>query len=200
MTDLLGQLRPALVALLLFTVVTGVAYPLAVTGVAQVVFPDQANGSLVRDEDGSVIGSRLIGQPFISEGYFHPRPSAAGDGYDSSASSGSNLGPTSADLLAAVTERIAAYREENGLDAATPVPVDAVTASGSGLDPHISLANALLQLPRVASARGLSEADVRLLVDEHTDGRGLGILGEAGINVLELNLALDELAPLDVSD
>src|SRR5262245_40339331 len=117
MTDVLGQVRPALVALLLFTVLTGVAYPLAITGISQVVFPEQANGSLRRDESGSPVGSRLIGQPFTAEGYFHPRPSAAGDGYDSSASSGSNLGPTSADLLAAVTERVAAYREENRLPA-----------------------------------------------------------------------------------
>jgi K+-transporting ATPase ATPase C chain len=199
MTDLVRQLRPALVALVLLTALTGVAYPLAITGIAQAAFPEQANGSLLRDGSGAVIGSRLIGQPFSDPGYFHPRPSAAGDGYDSSASSGSNLGPTSADLMGAVTERVAAYREENGLSADTAVPVDAVTASGSGLDPHISVANAMLQLPRVASARGVTEADVRELVDEHTDGRALGILGEPGVNVLELNLALDDLAPLDES-
>jgi K+-transporting ATPase ATPase C chain len=199
MTDLVRQLRPALVALVLLTALTGVAYPLAITGIAQAAFPEQANGSLLRDGSGAVIGSRLIGQPFSDPGYFHPRPSAAGDGYDSSASSGSNLGPTSADLMGAVTERVAAYREENGLSADTAVPVDAVTASGSGLDPHISVANAMLQLPRVASARGLTEANVRELVDEHTDGRALGILGEPGVNVLELNLALDDLAPLDES-
>jgi K+-transporting ATPase ATPase C chain len=199
MTDLVRQLRPALVALVLLTALTGFAYPLAITGIAQAAFPEQANGSLLRDGSGAVIGSRLIGQPFSDPGYFHPRPSAAGDGYDSSASSGSNLGPTSADLMGAVTERVAAYREENGLSADTAVPVDAVTASGSGLDPHISVANAMLQLPRVASARGVTEADVRELVDEHTDGRALGILGEPGVNVLELNLALDDLAPLDES-
>jgi K+-transporting ATPase ATPase C chain len=197
MTDLIRQLRPALMALVLFTLLTGVAYPLAITGFAQLAFPDQANGSLLRDGGGSVIGSRFIGQPFSGEAYFHPRPSAAGDGYDSSASSGSNLGPTSADLVTAVTERVAAYRAENGLSEGTAVPVDAVTASGSGLDPHISLANALLQLARVAEARGLSETDVRQLVDEHTEGRAFGLLGEPGVNVLELNLALDDLAPLD---
>jgi len=197
MTELLGQLRPALVALLIFTALTGFLYPLAVTGVSQLVFPDQANGSLVRDGTGTVIGSRLIGQPFGGEAYFHPRPSAAGDGYDGAASSGSNLGPTSADLMTDVAERAAAYRTENGLDADTLVPVDAVTSSGSGLDPHITLANAMLQLHRVAVARGLSEAEVRVLIDEHTDGRALGVLGEPGVNVLELNVALDGVAPID---
>ncbi len=198
--EITRQLRPALVALLVFTLLTGLVYPLVMTGLAQVIFGDQANGSLIRDESGNVVGSRLIGQPFSSEAYFHSRPSAAGDGYDGSASSGSNLGPTSADLHASVAERVAAYREVNGLADDALVPVDAVTASGSGLDPHISIANALLQLPRVADARGISEDEVRSLVEEHTDGRFLGILGEPGVNVLELNLALDEVAPIDGSD
>jgi K+-transporting ATPase ATPase C chain len=184
------QLVPAVVAFLVFTAMTGVAYPLAVTGVAQVAFPGRADGSLV-ERDGVVVGSRLIGQPFTGARYFHPRPSAAGEGYDAMSSSASNLGPTNADLLSAVEERVAAYRSANGLPADESVPVDAVTSSGSGLDPHISPANARLQAPRVARARGLPLDDVLMLVDEHTEGRSLGVLGEAGVNVLELNLALD---------
>jgi potassium-transporting ATPase KdpC subunit len=184
------QLVPAILALLVFTIVTGLAYPLAVTGVAQLAFPARADGSLI-ERGGEVVGSRLIGQPFSGEGYFHPRPSAAGEGYDGMASSASNLGPTNEKLIAAVRERATAYRQENGLAVGARVPIDAVTASGSGLDPQISTANARLQAARVARARGLPLDEVLALVAEHTDGRSLGFLGEPGVNVLELNLALD---------
>jgi K+-transporting ATPase ATPase C chain len=184
------QLVPALVAFLVLTLLTGVAYPLAVTGIAQVAFPGRADGSLV-ERDGVVVGSRLIGQQFAGARWFHPRPSAAGDGYDAMASSASNLGPTNATLLADVRRRAAAYRRENGLPAGAPVPQDAVTSSGSGLDPEISVANARIQAARVARARGLPLANVLALVAQHTDGRALGFLGEPGVNVLELDLALD---------
>ncbi|HET7366984.1 MAG TPA: K(+)-transporting ATPase subunit C [Gaiella sp.] len=184
------QLLPALVAFLFLTLLTGVAYPLAVTGIAQAVFPGRADGSLV-ERDGVVVGSRLIGQPFAGARWFHPRPSAAGDGYDAMASSASNLGPTNLTLLAEVRRRAAAYRRENGLSPGAPVPQDAVTSSGSGLDPQISVANARIQAARVARARGLPLAQVLVLVAEHTDGRALGFLGEPGVNVLELDLALD---------
>lgn len=186
------QLVPAVVMVLVFTVVCGLAYPLAVTGVAQVLFHGKANGSIVR-RDGHVVGSRLVGQPFSRPEYFHPRPSAAGDGYDASASSGSNKGPTNPEFLATVAERVAAYRAENGLAPGALVPVDAVTASASGLDPDISPANARLQAPRVARARGLALDDVLRLIHDHTDARALGVLGEAGVNALELNLSLDRL-------
>jgi K+-transporting ATPase ATPase C chain len=184
------QLVPAFVMLLVFTVVTGVIYPLVVTAVAQLAFPGRADGSLV-ERDGRVVGSSLIGQAFTGPEYFTGRPSAAG--YDAAASTGSNLGPTNPDLLAAVERRTERYRKVNGLDPGTPVPVDAVTASASGLDPHISVANAILQAPRVAQARNLTVAEVLDLVDAHTTGRTLGFLGEPGVNVLELNLALDDL-------
>jgi K+-transporting ATPase ATPase C chain len=184
------QVVTAVLAFLVLTVLTGVAYPLAVTSVAQVAFPGRADGSLV-ERDGVVVGSRLIGQTFTGPQYFHPRPSAAGDGYDAMSSSASNLGPTNEELLSAVQDRIAAYRSENGLAAGEKVPVDAVTSSGSGLDPHISPANARLQAPRVARERGIPIDDVLALVDEHTDDRSLGFLGEPGVDVLGVNLALD---------
>jgi potassium-transporting ATPase KdpC subunit len=184
------QLVPALVVFLAFTLLTGVAYPLAITGIAQVAFTGRADGSLI-ERDGEIVGSRLVGQAFSGPRYFHPRPSAAGNGYDGMASGPSNLGPRNEDLLAAVRARRTEYRRENGLPSSAAVPIDAVTASGSGLDPHISLANARLQAPRVARARLLPLDRVLALVDEHTDGRSLGVLGEPGVNVLELNLALD---------
>ena len=194
MRALFRQLRPALTMVLVFTFVCGVAYPLLSTAVGQLAFNDKADGSLIR-RDGVVVGSKLIGQSFSAAQYFHPRPSAAGEGYDGSASSGSNLGPSSPDLLKAVADRVAAYRRENGLASDALVPVDAVTASASGLDPHISVANARLQSGRVAAQRGLDRADVDRLVDKYTDRRSLGVLGDPGVNVVELNLALDNRAP-----
>ena len=187
------QLMPAFWMVVLLTILTGIAYPLLSTGLAQVAFNDAANGSLVSDADGTVVGSRWIGQPFTAAQYFHPRPSAAGDGYDASVSSGSNKGPTNADLLADVTDRVTAYREANDLGAEDDVPVDAVTASASGLDPHISVANARLQASRVARERDVTLDVVLRLVQRHTDHRNLGFLGEDGVNVLQLNLALDAL-------
>ena len=186
------QLRPALLMLVAFTLVTGLAYPLVVTGIGQSVFHSKANGSLV-ERDGLVVGSSLIGQQFSDPKYFWPRPSAAGAGYDPTASSGSNLGPTNEDLLATVADRAAQYRAANGLDDAVLVPVDAVTASASGLDPQISLANATLQAPRVAKSRNMAVDQVLALVRDNTDHRPLGFLGDQGVNVLKLNLALDNV-------
>jgi len=195
------QILPAVVMMAVFTVLLGVVYPLAVTAVAEGGFSANANGSEIT-VDGRVVGSKQLGQTFTKPRYFHGRPSAAGaaasgtgsaDPQDLSQdiSSGSNWGPTNPDLLAAVKERVAAYREENGLGPAVKVPVDAVTASASGLDPHISVANARLQARRVAEVRGIAPARVRALIDDHTEGRSLGFLGEPGVNVLELNVALD---------
>ena len=191
MRALIRQLRPAFLSVIVFTLLCGVAYPLLSTAIGQVAFGDKADGSLIK-RDGVVVGSKLIGQTFTAPRYFHPRPSAAGAGYDGSASAGSNLGPTSPDLLQAVSDRAAAYRGENGLAADALVPVDAVTASGSGLDPHISVANARLQASRVARERGLDLAAVTKLVDQYTDGRDWWMLGEPGVNVVELNVALDK--------
>jgi K+-transporting ATPase ATPase C chain len=182
-----AQLLPALRILLVFTLLTGLAYPLVITGLAQATMSDQADGSLLV-RDGDVIGSRLQAQAFDDDGYFHPRPG----GYDGAATGGSSLGPTNPELLDDVEQRVTDYRERNGLAENDAVPVDAVTASGSGLDPHISVANADLQAARVAEARGLAPDEVRTLIGAHTTGRTLGFLGEVHVDVLRLNVALDE--------
>lgn len=186
-TDIKSALRPAIVLFVLLTLLTGLAYPLAITGIGQAIFPHQANGSLVRDGE-TVVGSELIGQSFAGPTYFHPRPSAAGEGYDAAASSGSNLGPTSGDLKTAIGERVAAARAKG---VAGPVPADMVTASGSGLDPDISPANAFAQIKRVASARGLGEGELRAIVERAIVSPTFGVLGEPKVNVLMLNRQLD---------
>jgi potassium-transporting ATPase KdpC subunit len=194
MKELFSEIRGAVLATLVIAIVCCGLYPLVVFGISQALFYEKANGSLILDKDGSVRGSKLLGQSFTADKYFHPRPSAAGNGYDAANSGGSNLGPTSQKLNDAFKDRIEAYRKENGLSENEPVPADAVTASGSGLDPHISLRNAELQTPRVAKARGLSEKKVREVIERYTDARDLGVLGEPGITVLQLNLALDQVS------
>lgn len=193
MKALFSEIRGAVFATLILAVICCGLYPLAVWEISQALFHEKANGSLITAPDGTVRGSRLLAQGFTDPKYFHPRPSAAGNGYDAANSGGSNLGPTSQKLYDAIKDRIAAYRTENGLSESEPVPADAITTSGSGLDPHISLGNAQLQTARVAKARNLSEDKLRDLIQQNTDGRDLGFLGEAGVNVLTLNLALDQL-------
>lgn len=193
MKTFFSEVRGAVMATLVLAVVCCGIYPLVVFGIGQAAFHDKANGSLIVEKDGTIRGSALLGQQFADAKYFHPRPSAAGNGYDAAHSSGSNLGPTSQKLSDAIKDRIAAYRAENGLKETDPVPADAVTASGSGLDPHISIRNAELQSPRVAKARNVSADHVRQLIRQNIDTPDFGILGEPGVNVMRLNLALDNL-------
>jgi K+-transporting ATPase ATPase C chain len=194
MKNLFTEFGRSLVATLFFAIILCGLYPLIVYGAAQLLFPQAANGSLLVDKSGAVRGSAWLAQNFTGSQYFHPRPSAAGaNGYDASASSGSNLGPTSTNLVAAIAQRISDYRVENNLAKNAPVPADAVTASASGLDPHITLTNAEIQIPRVAKTRGISEEKLRELVHHNTSGRDLGVLGEPCVNVMTLNFALDQL-------
>jgi K+-transporting ATPase ATPase C chain len=192
MKTILSELKTSLLPTLVFAVLLCGAYPLVVWAGAQVLFPAKANGSLITDASGTVRGSALLAQSFTSDKYFQPRPSAAGTGYDATSSSGTNLGPTSQKLNDSIKAAVAAYRTANGLAADAAVPADAVTSSGSGLDPHISPANAQLQAARVAKARGLPLEKVQSLIAAHTAGRDLAIFGEPGVNVLTLNVALDQ--------
>jgi potassium-transporting ATPase KdpC subunit len=186
------QVLPAVAMVLVLTVLTGLAYPLVVTGLAQVLMPAAADGSFVAGPDGQLVGSAWLGQPFTGDGYLIPRPSAVD--YDGTTSGGSNAGPTNPEFLDEIADRVTAYRQRNSLAPDAAVPVDAVTTSGSGWDPHISVANAELQVPRIAAARGLDEAQIRRIVAAHTDGRALGFLGEPAVDVLEANVALDQLS------
>lgn len=189
-SSMLSQARAAVVATLFFTLLLGVAYPLLITAIGHFAFPAQAGGSLVRNAEGQVIGSRLLAQSFTRPEYLHPRPSAAGaDGYDASGSSGANLGPLNPKLIEMVGERAAALKGPAG---GAPLPADAVTASGSGLDPHVSPANARMQAVRIAEARGVPVGEVQRLIDAHVQGQTLGVLGQPRVNVLEVNLALDK--------
>jgi potassium-transporting ATPase KdpC subunit len=193
--NLFAEFGRSIVATLFFAIVLCGIYPLIVFAAGQLLFSHQANGSLLMDKSGAVRGSALLAQNFTGAQYFHPRPSAAGaNGYDPTSSSGSNLGPTSSNLVANITQNIANYRAENNLPTNAIVPADAVTASASGLDPHISPANAEIQIARVAKARGISEEQLRKIVEQNTSGRDLGLFGEPRVNVMTLNFALDQLA------
>ncbi len=192
MRAFLRQIRPALVILICATLACGVMYPALVTTIGWIGFRENAQGSLLR-RNGAIVGSSLIGQPFTGPNYFHPRPSAAGDGFDSQSSSGSNLGPTNADLLSVIEQRTVKYRAENALSTTALVPVDAVTASASGLDPHISVANARLQVARVAQSRAVPASMVLGIIEASTAKRSFGILGDEGVSVVKANLALDAL-------
>jgi len=194
MKNIFAEFGRSIVATIFFAVILCGVYPLVVFGVSQLLFPHQATGSLLVDRSGAVRGSALLAQNFTGAKYFHPRPSAAGaNGFDATSSGGSNLGPTSSNLVANLTQNIATWRSDNGLATDAIVPADAVTASASGLDPHISVANAELQIPRVAKARGLSEDRVRKLVQQNTRGRDFGVFGEPRVNIMTLNFALDQL-------
>jgi K+-transporting ATPase ATPase C chain len=188
-----SEIKPAVLITIVFTVLTGILYPLAVTGIAQGIFPRQANGSLI-EHNGKLVGSELIGQNFTRPEYFHPRPSAAGNGYDAANSGGSNLGPTNPALADRLTKDAAQFRKDNP-DYTGPIPSDAITTSASGLDPEITPANAMAQSARVAKARGVALDAVVKLVSENTQRRDLGVLGEPRVNVLKLNLALDQSMP-----
>ena len=195
MKNIFAEFGRSIVAIIFFAIILCGLYPLIVYGAAHLLFPHQANGSLLVDKSGAIRGSSLLAQNFTGAQYFHPRPSAAGsNGYDATSSSGSNLGPTSSNLVANITANISSYRSDNNLATNAPVPADAVTASASGLDPHISVTNAELQIPRVAKARGISEDRVRALVQQNTSDRDLGVFGEPRVNVMTLNFALDGLA------
>lgn len=195
MKSFLSSLKTSAIALTLLTILLGIIYPLFMFGVGQIILHKEAKGSLIYDK-GRVIGSELIAQNFTKPEYFHSRPSSAGDkGYDAANSSGSNLGPTSQKLFDAIKKRADDYRKENNLSDESIVPSSAVTASGSGLDPHITTVNARTQAPRVANARGISQDEIDKLIEEHTEGRFLGLLGEERINVLRINLALDKIKP-----
>ena len=191
MKMLFSEIRSAVMVTFTLAVVCCGLYPLVVFGIGQVLFHDKANGSLILDAKGTVQGSRLLGQQFTGEKYFHSRPSAAGNGYDAASSGGSNLGPTSQKLHNSIAQNVTDYRSQNGLATNAPVPADAVTASASGLDPHISLENAELQVARIAKARGMTQEEIRRLITQNTDRSDLGFLGDPGVNVLTLNLAMD---------